>query len=74
LEISKILVFVFPFSGGGTYDKVTTAFRFLVVLLVLHLNVLAKHNKWNILQVKMSFIASSVPAYFENSGPSDKYQ
>jgi len=37
--------FCLHFSGGGTYDKVTTALRFLVFVLVLHLNVLAKHNK-----------------------------
>jgi hypothetical protein len=39
--------FSFPFHGGGTYDKVTNALRFLVLDLVLHLNVLnvlAKQN------------------------------
>jgi len=28
LEINKFLSLVFPFSGGGTYDKVTIAFGF----------------------------------------------
>jgi hypothetical protein len=46
----------------------------LVLVLVLHLNVLAKHNKWNLWQVNKSFIAPFIPAYFEESGPSDKYQ
>jgi len=42
--------------------------------LVLNLNVLAKHNKWNLWQVNTSFIASFILAYFEEPGPSDKYQ
>jgi len=74
LEKEKNLVFVFPFYGGGTYDKVTDVLRFLVLDLVLHLNVLAKHNKWNLWQVNKSFIASSIPAYFDESASSNKHQ
>jgi hypothetical protein len=39
--------FVSRFYGCGSYDKDTTAFRFLVLVFVLHLNILAKHNKGN---------------------------
>jgi hypothetical protein len=56
LEISKILILFFPFSGGGTYDKGTTALRFLV--LVLHLNILTKQNKLFLWQPNISFFAS----------------
>jgi hypothetical protein len=28
LEIWKILILLFPYSGGGTYDKVTSALCF----------------------------------------------
>jgi hypothetical protein len=76
LEICNILVFVFPFYSGGTYDKDITTFRFLVLVLVLvlHLNVLAKHNIWNLWQVNTSLIVSFISAYFEESGLSNTYQ
>ena len=76
LEIYRVIVFVFHFCGGGTYDKDTTALRFLVLVLILvvHLNVLARNDKWNLWQVNKSFIASFNPAYFEESGRSNKYQ
>jgi hypothetical protein len=74
LEICRILVFVFPFAGGGTYDKVTTALPFLVLVFILHLNVLDKHNKGNLWQVNTSFLALFISTYFEESGVSNKYQ
>jgi len=72
LEICKIPPPPPNHSGSGTYDKVTTVF--FCFGFVLHLNVLSKHNKSNLWQVNTSFIASFVPAYFEKSGTSDKYQ
>jgi len=46
----------------------------LVLVLVWHLNVLAKQNKLNLCQVKTSFIVSFMPAYFDENAPSDKHQ
>ena len=63
LEINKILILFFPVSVGGTYDKGTTALRFLV--LVLQLNILTKQNKLILWQPNILFIASFIPAYFE---------
>ena len=75
LEICKIIIFFFPVSGGATFDKVTTSFfLFLFLFFVLHLNVLVKHNKWNLWQVNTSFIALFISKYFEEFGLSDRCQ